>query len=563
MSLSAALQIGRSAINASQAAIQVAGNNMANAATPGYHRQVATLTPSLSERIGPNAFAGTGVMLRDIGRVVDTALQSRVRTAVSREAGSQIDRRFLSSIESLQNELSDNDLSSKLSEFLNAFSELANNPDDDAVRSLVLRQAGGIADHVVGLRQEYDRVRTEIDRSLGAGLQKADGLLDQIAAINGEITQTEGGVGKANGLRDRRDALVDELSKLIDVSTIEQPSGAIDVLVGSLPVVLGGVSRGVELRTQSVNGELTVEVRIKADGSTLDVVDGEIGALMRQRSTTVDPAIDALDTFAHELIYQANRVHSQGQGKAGWPSVTGLERVASNIDPLSSAASDLPFDVRNGSFFLHVTNAANGLRQSAQILVDPSSMSLDGLVAAINTAGLSNVTASTTADGRLKIDATAGYTLTFSDDSSGTLAALGVNALFGGQDATDIALNQALLDNPRLLAAGRGHLPGSNASALAMVALEDLQVEPLGGRSLRGFWQSVVSDHAVRTAAAIDAADSATIVRESLSAQEQSVSGVSLDEESVDLLTYQRQFQAAAKFIATIDEVMQTLLNIR
>ncbi|MFO0829914.1 MAG: flagellar hook-associated protein FlgK [Phycisphaerales bacterium] len=562
MSLSSALQIGQSAILASQAAMQVAGNNMANAATVGYHRQVASLSPSLSQRIGSNAFVGTGVMLRDIGRIVDTALQSRVRTAVSREAGVEIDKRFLGSIESLQNELTGNDLSSKLSEFLNAFSELANNPEDDAVRSLTLRQASGIAEHVVSLRSEYGKVRDEIDRSLGAAVQSADGLLGQIAGINREISQTEGGIGKANGLRDRRDALVDELSKLVDVSTIEQPNGAIDVLVGSLPVVLGGENRGIELRTSSSNGTTNVEVRIRADGSKLTVNEGQIGGFLRQREETVDPAIAALDTFAHELIFQANRVHSQGQGKTGWSSLTGLVALDDPASALNATATHLPFEVRNGSFKLSVTNGSNGLRETAQILVNPDTMSLNDIAASINGAGLGNVTATITGDGRLKLDAAAGYELTFSDDSSGALAALGVNALFGGVDATDMELNAALLDDPRLLASGVGHVPGSNGSALAMVGLENASSDALGGRSLRGYWQAQVNDHAVRTSAALEASESASIVRESLQAQEQSVSGVSIDEESVDLLTFQRQFQAAARYISTIDQTLQALMAI-
>jgi flagellar hook-associated protein 1 FlgK len=562
MGLTSALHVGQSAILASQAAIQVAGNNMANAATPGYHRQVAGLTPGLSNRIGSNSFVGTGVKLRDITRAVDTALQTRVRGAIAREARTEIDQRFLGALEALQNELSGNDISSKLSEFINSFSELANNPNDDAVRSLVLRQATGVSDYVQNLRGEYGRLRDEADRALAASVEKADGLLEQIAAVNAEIAQTEQGAGQANGLRDRRDQLVNELSELLDVSTIEQPNGSVDVLVGSLPVVLAGGSRGLELRTKTVGDDTKVEVRIKADGSTLSVEDGQIGALLGQRANTIDPAIDVLDTFARELIFQANRVHSQGQGKSGWSAVTGLVQVANPTTALSADATELPFDVRNGSFAIHITNTATGLRESALVTIDPATQSLNDLVASINASGLGNLSASVTGDGRLSIAASAGFEVSFSEDSSGVLAGLGVNALFAGSDATDIAVNEALLDDPRLLASGLDHVPGSNGSALAMVGLESLSIDALGGRSLRTYWQAHVNGNAVRTAAANDAAESAAIVRQGLEAQELAVGGVSLDEESVDLITYQRQFQAAARFISVIDEAMQTLLSI-
>jgi flagellar hook-associated protein 1 FlgK len=562
MGLNGALQIGQSALLSSQAAIQVAGNNLANAATPGYRRQVASLDPARDQRVGFGSFVGTGVVLRDINRVVDGALQTRVRGALSKEAGANIDRRFLSAIETLQNELTDNDLSTRLSEFFSSFSELANNPNDDAVRSVVLQQGSGIAQQVQLLRGEYVGVRDEINRSLGASIAAADGLLTQIAELNFQITQTEQGAGQANGLRDRRDLLVDELSGFLDIRAIEQPNGALDILVGSLPIVLAGESRGLDLRIETQGGTTVYDVRVKADGSKLVLSDGSIGALVRQRDETVDPAIEALDTFANQLVFQVNRVHSQGQGKAGWTSLEGLVRVADATTALAADATELPFTVVNGSFRLHVTNSSTGLRESAQILVDPASTSLNDLVAAINASGLANITATATSDGRLRLATAGGYEMSFSDDSSGVLAALGVNSFFAGDDAATIAINQAVLDDPRLLAAGGNHVPGSNDTALAMVALEERSIDALGGRSLRGYWQASVNSHAVRTAAAIDAADGATLVRESLAAQAEAVSGVSVDEETIDLLNFQRQFQAAARFISTIDETMQTLLSI-
>ena len=156
MSLNGALHIGRSAILSSQAAMQVAGNNMANAATPGYHRQIASLAPSRSNGIGRNQFVGTGVHLHSISRVIDTALQARMRSAISDENASQIDYSFLSAIETIQNELSDQDLSSRLSEFFNAFSELANAPNDHAVRSVVLQQGASLSGHINDLREEFE-----------------------------------------------------------------------------------------------------------------------------------------------------------------------------------------------------------------------------------------------------------------------------------------------------------------------------------------------------------------------------------------------------------------------
>jgi flagellar hook-associated protein 1 FlgK len=565
MSINGALQIGQSAILASQAAIQVAGNNMANAATPGYNRQVARLSPSRPEFIGRGGFIGTGVQLARIQRTVDVALQGRARNAISDQNAAEIDQRFLNAIETIRNELSDQDLSSRLSAFFNSFSELANNPTDEAVRTVVVQQGSGLATAIRELRAEHVNVRTEIDRALGSTIRTVDGLLDQIADVNRQIVETEqgGAGGDANSLRDRRDMLVDEISAYIPVSTVEQPNGALDILVGSVPVVLAGESRGIVLRTESSGSGTVVSLRVKADGTTLAPDGGQVGALFRQRADTVDPAIADLDTLARELAFQVNRIHSQGQGLRGYTSVTGLNTVLDRTANLAADAAGIPFDIRNGSFELQVTNQSTGERTTVLVAVDPNTTSLDQLAARIAAAFPGGTgSAIATADGALRIDASNGYEVSFSDDSSGVLAALGINGFFGGSSGVDIAVNQALVDDPRLLAAGQGHVPGSNAAALAIAGLEEVGVDSLGGRSLRGFWQSATTSLAVRTQAANTKAESAALVRESIDSQIQATSGVSLDEESINMLSYQRQFQAAARYIATIDETLQTLLTI-
>jgi len=561
MSLNGALQIGRSAITASQAGLQVTGNNMANAATVGYTRQRVNLSPAHGEQIGPGQFVGNGVRIGEITRQIDVALQARLRDAISSEQGALVDQRFLTAIETLQNELTDNDLSTLLSDFFNSFSELANNPEDASVRSVVIQQGGTLANRISQLRGDYNRVRDEIDRDLGASVEAADDILSRLEQVNMQIAQAEQGAGQANSLRDQRDQLVNELSEHLDVSVVEQPNGMVDVLVGSTPVILAGKSRGIELRRETVDGKLDVSIRLAADQARLDIDGGRIGALMGQRADVVEPAIDDLDTFAAQLIHQVNRLHSQGQGQRGFDDVTGTYRLDDTTVPMNDAAAGVPFDIENGSFFIHVTNQTSGARTTHQINVDGGTMSLDDLINEINTVvGVPNVTAGVNSANQFTLTAAGGNEISFSDDSSGALAALGVNTFFDGEDAFDIQVNEALENDPTHLAAGSGHVEGSNGTALAIADLQDAPVAALNERSLREFWEQSVSDLAVKTGAANDAVESTRLVRESIEGQVQAVSGVSIDEEAINLLTFQRQFQAAARFITVIDEAMQTLL---
>ncbi len=563
MSLNGALQIGRSAIVASQTAMQVAGNNMANAATPGYHRRTVQLASARDEIVLQRVFVGTGVELQSIRREIDTALQARFRDATSNEHSALIDQRFLTALETLQNELTDSDLSSLLSDFFNSFSELANNPADHAVRSLVVEQGQSLARRIATLGDDYTRTTNEIDRSLGTSVVAANNLLDRIALLNIQITETEQGISQANGLRDQRDLLIDELAGYVEVNAVEQTNGVTDILVGSVPIVLSGVSRGLELRTETINGALEVSIRVAADGTTLQVDSGRIGGLLRQREDTIEPAVDDLNTFAAQLIFQVNRVHSQGQGRSGFDSVAGTYIVDDTTANLNSAAAGLDFTIDNGSFFIHVTHKETGIRTSHQINVDGNADSLDDLINEINVVvGVPNVTAATGAGNVLTLTASGGYEISFSDDTSGALAALGINTFFTGATASTMDVNQTLKADPNLVAVAAGHVPGSNDTALALADLQNVQVADLNGQSLREFWVNSVASLAVRTGAANGAVESSRLVRQSLAAQIQAVSGVSLDEESINLLLFQRQFQAAARFIAVIDEMLQTLLSI-
>lgn len=563
MSIAGALQVGRSALAASQAAMQVAGNNMANAATEGFHRRTIHLAAAGDERIGRNAFVGQGVQIQTIRREVDAALQSRLRDAISQENTSLVDQRFLTTIETLQNELTDQDLSSRLSEFFNAFSELANNPEDHAIRSLVVQEGLTLTNKISVLRESYSGVIKQIDRELGASVTEVNDILDRISLLNTQITQTEQGVGEAAALRDQRDVLIDQLAEQLDISVIEHGNGAIDIFVSSVPIVFGGSSRGVELRTESVNGQIEVSVRVKDDGTLLNVRSGRIGGLLRQRLDTVQPAVDDLDQLATELIYQVNRIHSQGQGRFGFDQVTGTYGVDDVTVALNSSAAGLDFNIDNGSFFIHVTNKESGIRTTYQINVDGSTDSLNDLINEINvTVAVPNVTASVGTANTLSLAANSGYEISFSDDTSGALASLGINTFFDGADAGTIKLNSVVENDPNFIAAGAGHIPGSNDTALALAGLEDDPQTNLSNKSIRQFWQDSVTALAVKAGAANSAVSSSNLVRGSLDAQMQASSGVSLDEESINLLIYQRQFQAAARFIAIIDETLQTLLSI-
>ena len=127
-------QIGRSALLTSQRAMQVTGQNLANAATIGYRRRTVELT-SLGARNG--AFSGQGVGISSVRRELDPALAALLRGALSMEVSNGTEYAYLSQVEALQDALGDNNLSTELTAFFGAFGNLTDNPSDD--RSVLRR----------------------------------------------------------------------------------------------------------------------------------------------------------------------------------------------------------------------------------------------------------------------------------------------------------------------------------------------------------------------------------------------------------------------------------------
>ncbi len=580
MSLSGALQIGRSALTASQIALQVTGNNMANAATPGYTRQVARLTPDGGLDPG-GLYNGRGVSVTDVRRQIDKALQGRLEDAVSREQGAAVDQSVLSQVESILNELSGSDLSTQLNKFYSAFSELANNPGATETRTSAVEQGVSLASFVRGLRQDLQDTRRQVDSQIQSNASKANQLLSDIAKLNLQVVSAEQGRGVANDLRDQRDGLVRDLSEILDVTSVESNTGSVDLYFGSTPLVQGSTSLGISYVQESVNNDIAVSVRVTKTGESLDAKTGALGGLLQQRTNAIDRTTKELDKVASTLIFEVNKAHSSGRALARLTDLTGTLQVPAADqtkalnDPTNATLAALPYKPQSGSFDVVVTDSV-GAKQTVRIQVDldgvdntgapgfANDTSLAGIVAALN--GVANITASVTTGGNLSIKAAGGFDVAFANDTSGVLATLGVNTYFAGTTAADIAVRSDLRQDPtRLVAAAdtvSGRTGGSNTQARAIAGLRDAPVAGVGGVSISGGWLKTVERVASETSAAKTRVDSTRLVRESIENQRSAISGVSVDEESINLLQYQRQYQGAARFITVVDQMFQTLLGI-
>ncbi len=574
--VNSALQIGRSALQSYQSALQVVGNNISNAGNADYTRQSVGMSAIHGSPLAEGMQPGAGVALTELKRNLDESLENRLRAAIGDVESAVARQQALSEVEAFFDETTGTGLSSKLAEFFHGFADVQNSPTDLGVREITLAQGTALADTLSDIRDELKALGDEIDGQIADLVVQADELAGKIAELNAEITAAEAGSqDAAHALRDQRDGLLRDLSEIFDVSVRHQADGSIYVYAGSEPLILGGVSRGLTT-DRSTDGEFartTVHFADGSDtGSRVPVQGGRLDGLIQARDTEAYGRLSSIDELAGAIIYEVNRIHSEGQGLTGFSSVTGSYTVQDTTAALDSSDAGMDFAPTNGSFYVALTDDATGTVVAYQVEVDldgtDDDTTLDSLVADIN-ATVDGLAASVTADNRLQLEADDGYSFSFGhdgegarEDTAGVLAALGINTFFEGTTAADMRVNEVLEGSPAMLAASSVNFPGdgSNAGRLAQVA--STPSDALNGVSVTDGYNRVANDVAVAGGAALDQVESANAVHLALQSQKESISGVNLDEETLELLKFERAYQGAARYVTTVDQMMNELLAL-
>lgn len=565
MSIWGTLNVARTGLATSQAALQTVGNNIANASDENYSRQITRQQASKPQEIRPGLFVGTGVQINAIERQIDESVEARLRGSLADAKGTASASQWLGRLEGVYGELTDEDLSTGMSDFFNAWSNLANKPEDAGLRQVVVQQGSTLANQFQQTRNGIVNLRSELSDSINGYTKQADDLATQVASLNKQISQAESGTGHANSLRDQRDGLLKDLSSLLNITTGSGDDGMVNVYVGSEPLVMNGQSRGLTIRREieTTNGDVTETIAFKADDGNVPLTSGILGST-KETVATIEGALDHTDALASSLVFELNKVHASGQGTAGFATTTSENTVADVNAPLDSAEADLDFKPTNGSFVVHVKDKATGASTSTLIQVDLGTTgtptTLESLRAEL--AGIGNVDATINA-GKLTIASdTAATEISFSQDSSGVLAALGVNNFFSGSDARDIAVSSRVKNDTTLLNAAANGQPADNATAKKIAALQDAAIAALGGQSLAKSYQNQVTQVASKIEGANNAATAAGVVLDTMTAQRDAISGVNLDEEAISLMRYQRAYQASSRVIAATDEMLQTILGL-
>ena len=565
MSLFGSIQLAGNTLRAADVGLQVVGNNIANANTPGYARQEVVLEPAPTQRLG-NLLLGLGVRVVGIAQKVDENLNERLRNASSDAASSETQKNTYEQLEGLVAELGENDLSTSLNNFFASVSDVLNQPESVSVRNLAMLKGKALAGDINRLAARVRQIRSDTNARVVDAATNINRLLNNIRDLNIKVAEAEGGVSKSDAasLRDQRNNDLAELAKLIDIKVHEQPSGGVAVFTPDGDyLVFEGNLRNVRTQNRSEDGQTTTEIRLVETDALVSITSGQTGGLIRARDEILGGFLDTLDTFAQTLAFEFNKLYASGQGLNGYSTVSSEFPISDTSQPLDDAG--LPFTPVNGSFDVLVYNKRTKLTQTTKITVDLNGLDSDTSLASLQSqlSSINGISAAVSADGRLTLTSdSADQSIAFANDTSGVLASLGLNTFFSGSSALNLSVNPAVVADPSLFAASKGGVGADTNNAVELVGFLDRTLDSQSGATLNDLYAQLTGDVTQASAVARSVFEGFKVFEDSLNGQAQAVTGVNLDEEAIKMLGFQRVYQASAKFISTVNDLLGVLIDL-
>ncbi|EPL04899.1 flagellar hook-associated protein FlgK [Pseudomonas sp. CF161] len=312
------LNIGMSGLSASQSSLMTTGNNIANADTAGYSRQQTVQGTKASQQFG-NVFIGTGTTLADVRRVYNSYLDAQLQTSTSLNSDSAA---YLNQVTPLDKLLSDTGtgLNGALTKFFASVQNVNAKPGDDASRQLLLSDTQALSNRFNSISTQLTQQNANINGNLTNMADQVNKLATTVAQLNKKITEISSAGGMPNELLDARNETVRQLSTFTSAQVVER-EGNLDIYLGSgQPLVMGSTTSKIEV-VPGKDDPGRLSLQLDRGASTIDITSlmtgGEIGGLLRYRSTVLDPAMNELGRVALVVADQMNSLQAQGIDKNG------------------------------------------------------------------------------------------------------------------------------------------------------------------------------------------------------------------------------------------------------
>ncbi|CAH6635867.1 flagellar hook-associated protein FlgK [Pseudocitrobacter vendiensis] len=546
--MSSLINSAMSGLSAAQSALNTTSNNIASYNVSGYTRQTTVLA-SANSTLGAGGWVGNGVYVSGVQREYNAFITNQLRTAQSQSSGLTTRYEQMSKIDDMLSGTT-NSLSTTLQDFFSSMQTLVSNAEDPAARQTVLGKADGLVNQFKVADQYLRDQDKQVNLSIATTVDQINNYANQIASLNDKISRLTGvGAGASpNDLLDQRDQLVSELNKLVGVEVNVQDSGTFNVtMANGYTLVQGSNARQLAAVPSSSDPTRTTVAYVDNVAGNIEIPEkllnnGSLGGLLTFRSQDLDQTRNSLNQMALAFADAFNAQHAQGidangdKGKdfftIGAPSVVANSKnsgkaslTAEVTDASSVQATDYRVSYKNGEW--QVTRLSDNTTVKAE--------QKDG---ALNFDGLSVTVSGTPAENdsftvKPISDAIVNMSVAISDESE---LALGIDDAENGE--SDNRNGQALLD---------------------------LQNAKLVGNSktFNDAYAAMVSDIGNKTSTLKTSSTTQSNVVTQLSKQQQSISGVNLDEEYGNLQLFQQYYLANAQVLQTASTLFDALINIR
>lgn len=591
-----------------QAMTDVTSHNISNANNAYYSRQrvdAAAKTPLL---IGSNVI-GQGAKVITIERVFDDFLFSRLKDASMDKQFSQMQQETLNSISTLYPEIDNVGIFNDIKTFFDSWQELASSGDDPALKQTLATNTMTLAQNIRDLRSRLVQMQKSIYADMKVLINEVNRLGSEIAAINKQINLYEQELMQvpANDLRDRRDELEMALNDLIGAEVFKKnlkSNSVIDnhiadfdenytMLIGGATIVDGINFHPISINEyENANGFFDIFYE-KKDGTRTDITDritdGKIGAMLDLARGRIDDNdqvcynygkiqgyIDDLDTFAAGFIESVNNIYAH----------SAQQEMTSNV--LKIDGSDFVvgsyLNIKEGSFDLKMYNSEGDEIVSKTVTITRNTK-MEDIVAQINANTDDNKDLNGLNDFDDYFEASydsqtglfqiipkplgSGLSFAVSDNGTNFAGAIGLSRFLEGRDGRDFNLAERFRIAPTQITSYMAPAEGDIVVANMMQQLQYNKVEfhhkngTVSIETISEFFKMAAAKVGSDAKQASTLLDTRTSVYNSIKLEFSSVSEVNIDEELTNLMRFQTGYTANAKVIATIDQMINTLLGIK
>lgn len=572
---------------AQQAGLDTVGHNVSNANTTGYSRQTVNLVTTTPDTLYSNNGTmqkGSGVNVQSITRIRDFLIDKQMWEGISTLNAGKSKQNSLSKVETILNDTSDTGVQSVMNDFWDSWQTLATSASDDGTRMAVREQGVTLANAIQTAADQLTDMVSDINETITTKVKSINQLTSEISSLNKQIFAVEaGGTDNANDLRDRRDALVDDLSGMVDVRVTEDSSGR--YIIQSASTTLVSATDYTELKTVSSKdadyGYNLVNVADAQTGQVVKFTNGELSSMIDMRdnaSTGIKSYLNNLSTMSQFLLTEFNEVHKAGYGSDNSTGNNFFGDASTNYSDATATASYTKADwidklAVNQALFTTDGLAKIAAKTSANAIAVTQSNASGG--AASITSATGNYTNGDTATSvKVNLTVAAGVVtkISYSTSTDGGKT-WGAATDIAGAGPYTMTINGITVDLSVAASASnktgdqynftlsKGNVAsGDNAVNLSKRLKNDTSAL-LGNKTLDGYYSTVVTALGVQSQNAQRLTTNQQTLVNQTTNWRAAVSGVNTDEELTNMIRFQKGYSSAARVLTAMDEMLDKLIN--